>query len=438
MNPVEDGLHAAVLISVACPAFLLLALMVHSLERTRRHETFVAGITGLAMTFCILGLSSSWILLLTSGAGLSLRTSKTWMTLGGGSFEFTLLIDAWSLSFALVSSIICGTVSAFSYRYLHRESGFYRYFTLYACFVLGILLIALAGSVEVLIAGWELLGLSSALLVGFFHDRKVPLQSAMRVFATYRISDAAMLSAAVLIHHAVGSGGLTAVFLGGESGNLEALHQGEHTAICVLLIVAVAGKSALLPFSGWLPRAMEGPTPSSAVYYGALSVHAGCYLLWRTGPFLAGSTFAQVLAGTIGALTAIHAVALGRVQTDVKASISYATLAQVGIIIVEISLGWRLLAFVHMLGNACLRLLQFLTAPNILQDLKDLESRGVVLDAGDDGGRPPGFFYMLCLERGAIDAMVDRCVVSPFLWIVRLGERMDLFLSGETPEDRQK
>ena len=145
------------------------------------------------------------------------------------------------------------------------------------------------------------------------------------------------------------------------------------TIIAVLLIVAVAGKSALLPFSSWLPRAMEGPTPSSAVYYGSLSIHAGCFLLLRAAPLLEQAPAARLLAGGLGAVTALFAGITTRVQSDVKSSLAYASLTQVGLIVVEIAIGWYTIAFVHLAGHACFRLLQFLSAPNVLHDLHGLE-----------------------------------------------------------------
>jgi len=145
-----------------------------------------------------------------------------WFVAGETMFAFDLTIDALSLGFAVLSLLICNVVAAFSFRYLHREPGFRRYFFQMAMFVVGITFVALAGSVEVLFVGWELLGLSSALLVGFFQERRGPVSNAMRVFAVYRLSDAAMLSAAVLLHYWTGSGNLPALF----SGKLSSLEQG--------------------------------------------------------------------------------------------------------------------------------------------------------------------------------------------------------------------
>jgi NAD(P)H-quinone oxidoreductase subunit 5 len=201
--------------------------------------------------------------------------------------------------------------------------------------------------------------------------------------------------------------------------------------IVLLLLVAVAGKSALLPFSGWLPRAMEGPTPSSAVYYGALSIHAGCFLLLRAEPLLAGLWTARLLAALAGAATAVYATITARVQTDVKSSLSYAALTQVGIIVVEISLGWTTLAFVHIVGHACLRLLQFLSAPNILHDVHELEDRVGGHLSHSNGGflrAASPTMYLFALERGFVDALLDRLVVQPFLAVTRWLDRLDRLL----------
>ncbi len=221
-----------------------------------------------------------------TGTGTRLLSYGAWSASHEGGIAIEFLVDRLSLGFAALSAAIAGVVSAFSNRYLHRESGYNRYFVLLAMFVTGMLLVALAGNVEVLFIGWEFVGLSSALLVAFFHERPAPVSNALRVLSVYRISDAAMLSAAVLLRHVAGTDSLSLLFGGAGTASTIGLTQANATIIAVLLIVAVAGKSALLPFSSWLPRAMEGPTPSSAVYYGSLSIHAGCFLLLRSAPLL--------------------------------------------------------------------------------------------------------------------------------------------------------
>ena len=320
-------------------------------------------------------------------------------------------------------------MSAFSNRYLHKEPGYHRYFVLLALFVTGMLLVSLAGNVAVLFIGWELVGLSSALLVAFFHERPAAVENALRVFSVYRISDAAMLSAAVLLHHAAGTASLSLLF-GGTRAPGVALGGTDATVIAVLVIIAVAGKSALLPFSGWLPRAMEGPTPSSAVYYGSLSIHAGCFLLLKSAPLLEQAPIARLLAGALGAATALFAGMTTRVQSDVKSSLAYASLTQVGIIVVEIAAGWYAIAFVHLAGHACFRLLQFLSAPNVLHDLHGIEAA-----MGDRRSPSPApsrrrsrhahqRLFLFALERGFLDSILDRLVVEPFTRTARLLSRL--------------
>jgi NAD(P)H-quinone oxidoreductase subunit 5 len=248
-----------------------------------------------------------------------------------------------------------------------------------------------------------------------------------------------MLSAAVLLHHWAGSGSLSLLFSETSSSSF-GLNGTQALVIAVLVIVAVAGKSALWPFSGWLPRAMEGPTPSSAVYYGALSIHAGCFLLLRAEPLLAQSDIGRGLAALAGATTAVYATVTARVQSDVKSALSYAALTQVGIIVVEIALGFSTLAFVHIIGHACFRLLQFLSAPNILHDLHELENRLGGRLAPASAHSTSRFkersLYLIALERGFADSLLDCWVVQPFCRVAKRLDRLDRVLSGSLDPSR--
>lgn len=409
--------------AVLGPAVLLALLGVPAAIGRPLREKAVGRLTSATMLTCFTCLFTALAVLLAAGSRPVMIEAGTWFRSGEGIFRFDFLIDRLSLAFGTLSAGICGVVAAFSFRYLHREPGYTRYFLLFATFVLGIMLVSLAGSIEVLFAGWELLGLSSALLVGFFHERPAPVTNALRVFAVYRVGDAAMLGAAVLLHHSAGGGSLSFLFppaIGPEAPGLRGL---DATIIGLLLVIAVAGKSALLPFSGWLPRAMEGPTPSSAVYYGAISIHAGCFLLLRAGPVLEQSAAVRVVAGVLGLATAIYATLCGRVQTDVKSALAYASLTQVGVIVVEISLGFYAIAFLHLAGNASFRLLQFLSAPSVLHDLHDLKSAPVPRRSWRQ-------LYLWALERGLLDAMLDRWVVAPFCRTALLLDRFDRKLAG--------
>src|SRR5437762_6783675 len=415
------SLASLVLVGIGSPAALLALLGCGSLLNRPLRERWTGPIAvGSMMTACA-ALSAALVVYGVTGTGARLLSYGAWSASHEGGIAIEFLVDRLSLAFGALSAAIAAIVSAFSNRYLHRESGYNRYFVLLAMFVTGMLLVALAGNVQVLFIGWEFVGLSSALLVAFFHERPAPVSNALRVFSVYRISDAAMLSAAVLLRHVAGTDSLSLLFGGARAATTVDLTGGPATIIAILLIVAVAGKSALLPFSSWLPRAMEGPTPSSAVYYGSLSIHAGCFLLLRSAPLLEHAPAARLLAGGLGATTAIFAGITTRVQSDVKSSLAYAALTQVGIIVVEIAIGWYTIAFVHLAGHACFRLLQFLSAPNVLHDLHSMEAA-----IGERPSRSRGYLetiasarlrrrlFLVAVERGFLDSILDRVVVVPF------------------------
>lgn len=429
------SLSLLVLIGVSSPAVLLTLLGAASLLNRPFPERITGRIAAASLLTSCAALTAAFVVYGATATNARMISFGAWSSSGESGIAIEFLVDRLSLAFAALSAAITGIVSAFSNRYLHKEPGYNRYFVLLSMFVTGMLLVALAGNVEVLFIGWEFVGLSSALLVGFFHERRAPVSNALRVLSVYRISDAAMLTAAVVLRHATGADTLSLLFSGGRSVLAAGLSQTEATMIAVLLLVAVAGKSALLPFSGWLPRAMEGPTPSSAVYYGSLSIHAGCFLLLRSAPLLEQAPAARWLAAGLGLATAVFAGLTTRVQSDVKSSLAYAALTQVGIIIVEIAIGWYTIAFIHMAGHACFRLLQFLSAPNVLHDLHGIEdamgdrpspSRGLVERLMPRPARR--FLYLFALERGFLDSIMDRVIVDPLTRIAECFSKLDRWL----------
>ncbi len=343
----------------------------------------------------------------------------------------------------ILTYLLCGTIGAFTSRYLHRERGFVRFYIAYALFMMGMIFATLAGTIEVLFFGWELVGLSSALLIAFFHERRNPVKNGLMAWCVYRIADAAFLLAAVLMHHLTGAGDFEALMgHGAWPDGVATITQTQALFVGLLLIVAAAGKSALVPFSGWLPRAMEGPTSSSAIFYGALSVHLGAYLLLRISPILELSIWLSGTVVVLGLLTAIYATLAGRVQSDIKTDLAYASLTQVGIIVVEIGLGLRYIALIHILGHAALRTLQLLRAPTLLHDYHVLENaldgHLPVFQGWVRRFVPPAIqrrFYRFALERGYLDELLNRVFVRPFVSCFRsfdlLERRWTNFLSGD-------
>ncbi len=276
-------------------------------------------------------------------------------------------------------------------------------------------------------------------MVAFYHERQGPVRNGLRVWTVYRISDAALLLAAVVLHHLKGQGDFDK-FLGNASwpeGVIQ-LGSGEVLAVGWLLFLAAAGKSALVPFSGWLPRAMEGPTPSSAVFYGALSVHLGAFLLLRFSPLLDASLTLRLLVIGAGLVTALFAATAERVQTDIKSELCFASLTQVGLIVAEIGLGFRYLALVHILGHGCLRTLQFLRAPSLLQDYSTLEN-AIGSRRVRQSSTAREWLFRFALERGYLDDLLAeylaRPVVKFFEFCDAQERRWTRWLSGRKKED---
>ena len=421
------------LMAAAAPFALLALLGVSSLVDRKLSERATAVACQAAVLVGLVSSAAVLAFMLASGERRVVADLGAWVSIPHYEFTVKLIFDRLSVPFALLSFVLVGTVGAFSTRYMHRESGYNRFFVLYAMFAAGMTLAALAGTIETMFAGWELVGLSSALLVAYFQERPAPCRNGLRVWVVYRVSDAALLLAAVVTHRLAGSGDFGRLFGAEPWPNNQAAVTETHALIVgLLLVVAAAGKSALVPFSGWLPRAMEGPTPSSAVFYGALSVHLGAYLLLRASPLLEAS---PVLAGVviaIGLATALYAYLAGSVQTDIKSALAFASLAQVGLIVVEIGIGWRYVPLVHLLGHACLRTTQFIRAPTLLHDYHTLEN--AIGEHLPPAGGPLGWLlpaaarawlYRYCLERGYLDAALTTFVVRPFVALFRLCDGLE-------------
>jgi NAD(P)H-quinone oxidoreductase subunit 5 len=421
--------------TVVSPMILLAVVSLPALvgrplsERMTAAWVEAAVITGLSAAVAIL------VLMLISGTRNVPIEMGNWVAIPQEHFHFHLrfVFDRLSVPFAILSFVLTGTIGAFANRYLHREPGYSRFFQLYAVFLLGMTVASLAGTIETLFLGWELVGLSSALLVAFFQERPTPVINGQRVWSVYRVADASFLIAAVALHHLTGEGdfaGLTGQ--GAWPDGVSTLTSHEALFIGLLLLVAAAGKSALIPFSGWLPRAMEGPTPSSAVFYGALSVHLGTFLLLRVSPILDSSAWLCGAVVVLGVSTAIYAALATRVQTDVKSVVAFASLTQVGLITAEIGVGLRYLALVHIIGHACLRTLQLLRAPNYLHDCRTLE-KAIGTDLPHNSDFPDRWLparirlglYRFSLERGYLDATIDEYIVRPFVRTFRWCDRME-------------
>lgn len=421
--------EAALVFLVVAPGAVFAAFSLLWLLGWTPSERILSRVTGLVFSACVLALVPLvWNRPVCVAFG-------NWFTVRDYHFPLVLTADRLSLPFLAMAAELSGLIGKFSATYLHRERGFFRFHVLLHLFAFGSLLAFAAGSFDLLAAGWEIVGITSVLLIGFFQERPAPVENGLRVFAVYRAGDIGLLVGVFAMHHWAGA----ASFAGG----LPVLTGTQSTIVCLLLLLAAAAKAAQVPFSGWLPRAMEGPTPSSAIFYGAISIHAGAYLLLRVQPMLARSALATTLVAAIGLATAIHGTIAGRAATDAKTSLAYASLSQVGVVFCEIAAGWTTIAVVHILGHAFVRTLQFLRAPSMLHDYHKMHSAaggelaptGRYLEALFPE-RAQLWLYRYALDGGHLDTILDRWVVHPLVRMSHLFAALDR-LGVAPPSPRQ-
>lgn len=431
----SDRLMLVFLVSTVAAPFLAALIVGVSLVLSRKwlSERNVAGVIRLGLGASVL--ASLGIIATYLGAfGSQVRGELdygNWLAVGDYAIPLTLLVDQGAIVFSLLASVLTLLVARFSRTYLHKEPGFDRFFFLMGLFAAGTQLIAFAGALDLFFAGWELIGISSALFIGFFHERDEPVRSSVRAFATYRLCDMGLLIAIVTIHELLGSTRLSAL------DAAAALPAAQSSAIAALLLLAAMGKSAQLPFSGWLPRAMEGPTPSSALFYGAVSIHAGLYLLLRVSSVIEVAPYVAAFGVLVGISTALYAAAVARIHTDAKGALAHATLAQIGLILAEISLGLTTLALIHLSCHAMLRVYQYLRTPNMIHDAHS---------AGHGHHHPgPGLLarlapktservYAAALHRWRLDERLD-AAVAPVLSFARWLDRVDHRVRGSRSLD---
>ncbi len=430
MSP-QTLLGLAGLIALVMPVAAAIALGVPWALGRRPSERATSRTTSAAFVIALLAcLVLDAVLLAHPGASYPLTLAQ-WVIVPDYALDAAVVFDAPAAVLMTLTAALCGLIGAFSASYLHQDPGFRRFFVLLLLFASGMMAIASGASLDLIYAGWEIVGLASTLLIAYFNYRESPVRHGLRAFAVYRVCDVALLSAAVLLHHH-GSSSLAGAHLEGPIGALVAL----------LLVFASMGKAAAFPFTSWLPRAMEGPTPSSAIFYGALSIHAGPFLLLRAWPLLAEQPIARAALIGVGLVTAAHATTVGRVQTDIKSLLGYASVTQAAVIMVEIGLGFTDLALVHLASHAVLRTWQLLRAPSLLHDHHELV--GLI-----GGGRPPRgsrwerllplglrrWGYRVARERWFIDDLSAAGLVGGLgallRGIDRLDQRWTQFLSGE-------
>jgi NADH-quinone oxidoreductase subunit L len=315
-----------------------------------------------------------------SGHKGEITTAWTWLESSHFSAGLQLLVDPLSSLMMLIVSGVGALIVLYSIGYMHGDDEERRYFAYMSLFVFSMLLLVEGGNLLLLLVGWGLVGLSSYLLIGFWHERPSAIQAAKKAFVMNAFGDATMaLALFVLIAH---SGSLSFATSFATAGNLS---QTTVDLVALGLLGGAAAKSAQIPLHTWLPDAMEGPTPVSALIHAATMVTAGVYLIARTHPIFEQARTIELIAAGTGALTLIAAGLIALVQTDIKRVIAYSTMSQIGYMFLGAGVGAYANGMFHLLTHAFFKALLFMAAGAVIhalageQDIRNMRGIGALM-----------------------------------------------------------
>jgi NADH-quinone oxidoreductase subunit L len=291
----------------------------------------------------------------------------TWICSGAFEAIAGLQVDPLSVIMILVVSGVGFLIHVYSVGYMHDDDGFYRYFTYLNLFTFSMLLLVLANNFLLMFIGWEGVGLCSYLLIGFWFEKKSASDAGMKAFIVNRVGDFGFILAIMLIFVTFNTIDFTDVFHAAP----EHLQTGSFiaTMITLLLFVGAVGKSAQIPLYTWLPDAMEGPTPVSALIHAATMVTAGVYMVVRCNVLYTLSPFALTVVAVIGGATALFAATIGLAQNDIKRVLAYSTVSQIGYMFLACGVGAYITGIFHLVTHAFFKALLFLGSGSVIHGL---------------------------------------------------------------------
>ena len=380
------------------PAFPLAAFLVNGLFGRR----WLSHMTGVIASVAV-GLSA----LLSIGVFLEVLGGKTqtvvalyrWIAVGDFSINVSALIDPLSSVMLLVVTVVSFLIFVYSNGYMAHDAGFYRFFAWLSLFVFAMLILVMADNYLLMFVGWEGVGLCSYLLIGFWFERPEPYYAAKKAFVMNCIGDWGYTIGIITIFLVFGSMNFLDVFKRLEES---APAQATLTLICIALFFGATGKSAQLPLYSWLPDAMEGPTPVSALIHAATMVTSGVYLVARSMPLFEVAGPSLQVVGVVGAITAIFAATIALVQFDIKRVMAYSTVSQLGYMFLALGVGAPVAAIFHLATHAFFKALLFLGSGSVIHGL------GGEQDMRKMGGlrrKMPVTFWTMLIAGGALAAL---------------------------------
>jgi NADH-quinone oxidoreductase subunit L len=360
------GVHGLLWVLVALPLLGAGVLLLGGRRTNAWGHLLATGIAGLSFLLAV----ACWAKLLSFDAESRAVTRHVfeYLHVGGLRVDLDLFLDPLSAAFALLITGVGTLVHVYSIGYMEHDPQRRRFFAYLNLFLASMLLLVLGSNFVVLYLGWELVGVSSYLLIGFWSHKPSAATAAKKAFITNRVGDVGLSIAVVLIFATFGTVGFGEVFA--KAGSLGS---GTATAICLLLLLGACAKSAQFPLHVWLPDAMEGPTPASALIHAATMVTAGVYLIARTHPLFERSQAALDLVTVVGIVTVLIGGVIACAQDDIKKVLAYSTISQIGYMFLGVGLGPGAYAIgvFHLLTHGFFKALMFMGAGSVMHGLHD-------------------------------------------------------------------
>ncbi len=315
------------------------------------------------------------------------------------SVPFGLQLDPLSIVMVLVVTGVGFLIHVYSVGYMWHERGYWRYFAFLNLFTFAMLILVLANNFLLLFVGWEGVGLCSYLLIGFFYEKHSAAKAGMKAFVVNRIGDVGFALGALLIFYVFGTLDFSEVMMLASQPGAFAAGAGVITLIALLLFVGATGKSAQIPLYVWLPDAMEGPTPVSALIHAATMVTAGVYMVVRCNVLFALAPDAMLVVAVIGGLTALFAATIGLVQNDIKRVLAYSTVSQLGYMFLALGVGAFSAGIFHLMTHAFFKALLFLGAGSVIHAMSGEQD---IRKMGNLKGKIPVTYWTFAIAAVAI------------------------------------
>ena len=350
------------------PAIPLAGFIVNGLLGTRLGKSFVSMVGVGAAGFAAIAAAARLVPFASGGRVTVVETAAAWMRAGRFSVDLSFRLDPLSALMIAFVTFVGFLIHVYSIGYMAEDAGFARFFAYMNLFVFSMLLLVLSGNFVWLIIGWAGVGLSSYLLIGFWYQRPTAVLAARKAFVMNTIGDVGMVFAAFLVFLNLRVLDYNSVF-----SRIHQLPKGGTiiTAICLLLLVGAVAKSAQLPLHTWLPDAMEGPTPVSALIHAATMVTAGVYLVARMHQLYDWAPAAATTVAIVGGVTAFFAATIGTSQVDIKRILAYSTMSQIGYMFLAVGIGAYTAGMFHFMTHAFFKALLFLAAGNVIHAFHD-------------------------------------------------------------------